>query len=175
MSSSVISDLSLKYNYDQVKLCKFSNYASLMLPRRLMHHVEKAYYNTWFTEILSRRLSYDLLTCLDVSKPVSMCWYGGWVCIFLAHLDPERRAWDMHSVEFDVDVMDSVLSRHESDWVCVWVNWLNETVILRSRWRNNLQTKCDLILFSSLILLKLHFYIIRFTENSIFIMISIYW
>lgn len=38
----------------------------------------------------------------------------------------------MYAIEFDVDVMDAILSGHESDGVVVTIDGLNEAVVFSS-------------------------------------------
>lgn len=47
----------------------------------------------------------------------------------------------MNSIEFDVDVMDTVLSRHEPHGVLISVDVLDEAVISLAQWRYNLKNK----------------------------------
>lgn len=44
----------------------------------------------------------------------------------------------MDPIEFDMDLMDSVLSGHETYGVLINVNQLNETIVLVARWSDDL-------------------------------------
>lgn len=51
------------------------------------------------------------------------------VLLDISYLDPQRRSGDMNTVELDVDIMDSVLARHEPDAVLVPVDVLDEAIV----------------------------------------------
>lgn len=51
----------------------------------------------------------------------------------------------MYAIELNMDIVDAVFSRHKPDGVCVRVNCLDETVIVCSRWSDNLPTSSDIL------------------------------
>lgn len=79
------------------------------------------------------------LTSADVVEASSTGVYGCWVSIFFSHFYAEGGARDVNTVELDMDIVDTVLSRHEPDRVRVRVYRLDETVILNSCRRYNLK------------------------------------
>lgn len=79
------------------------------------------------------------LTSADVVEASSTGVYGCWVSIFFSHFYAEGGARDVNTVELDVDIVDTILSRHEPDRVRVRVYRLDETVILNSCRRYNLK------------------------------------
>lgn len=47
----------------------------------------------------------------------------------------------MHSIKFDVNFMNSIFSGHETDWILVYVNKLNEAIIFIAGGGNYLKKK----------------------------------
>lgn len=89
------------------------------------------------------RVDYEvrLLSGLDFGKTVSVGVEGRWVGVDLADLNAERTSRYVDSVELDVDVVDSVLARHETDRVSLRVDRLDEAVIFDSTRRHDLKGK----------------------------------
>lgn len=70
------------------------------------------------------------ITCFDFLETIAVGVDGCGVGVLLAHLYPERRAGNVDAVELAVDVVDSVLVRHEAHRVGVGVDQLDEAVVL---------------------------------------------
>jgi hypothetical protein len=81
-----------------------------------------------------------LLTGFDLCQSVSSRVDSSRISLSFSDFDSQRGPWDMHAIEFDVDVMDTILSGHESDGVVVAIDGLNEAVVFSSWWRNDLKT-----------------------------------
>jgi hypothetical protein len=67
--------------------------------------------------------------------------YGSRIGIIFSDFQNEWRSWDVDAVEFDVDVVDTVLPRNESDRIDVRVNGRDEAVVLHTGRRHDLSIK----------------------------------
>lgn len=80
-----------------------------------------------------------LLSSLDLFQAVSVGMQSRRISVYLTDLNTVRAACDVHSVEFEVDLVDSVLRRHEPHRVRVRVDALDETVVLDTARRHDLK------------------------------------
>jgi len=80
-----------------------------------------------------------LLSSLDLLQTVSVGVQCRRISVYLTDLDTVRAARYVHSVEFEVDLMDPVLCRHESHRVRVRVDALDETIVLDTARRHELK------------------------------------
>lgn len=80
-----------------------------------------------------------LLSSLDLLQAVSVRVQCRRISVYLTDLDAVRAARYVHPVEFEVDLMDSVLRRHEPHRVRVRVDALDEAVVLDTARRHDLK------------------------------------
>jgi hypothetical protein len=83
----------------------------------------------------------SVLTGFAFLQTIAGSVYGSRIGIIFADFQNKRRSWDVDAVEFDVDVVDTVLSRNESDRIDVGVYGRDEAVVLHSRRRHDLSIK----------------------------------
>lgn len=66
------------------------------------------------------------------------CVNCGRIGIIFADSEDKRRAGDVDAIEFNMHVMDAIVAGHETNRVNVGVDGRDETIVLGTRWRNNL-------------------------------------
>lgn len=80
-----------------------------------------------------------LLSSLDLLQAVSVSVQCRRISVYLTDLDAVRAARYVHPVEFQVDLVDSVLRRHKPHRVRVRVDALDETIVLDTARRHDLK------------------------------------
>lgn len=80
-----------------------------------------------------------LLAGLDVAEALAGSVHRSRIDVVLTDLDAVRRSRDVHSVELDVDGVDSVLARVETYRVLVLVDQLDEAIVLVVGWGYDLR------------------------------------
>ena len=83
----------------------------------------------------------SVLTGFAFFQSIAGSVYGSRIGIIFADFQNKWRSWDVDAVEFDVDVVDTVLSRNESDRIDVRVYGRDEAVVLHTRRRHDLSIK----------------------------------
>jgi hypothetical protein len=69
----------------------------------------------------------------------------------------------VNTVEFYVNIVNAIVSRHKPHWVCVWIYRLDEAIILNARWGNNLNKPKPMLRYNYSLVMFVTYFLLQYS------------